>query len=112
LKRNVWQEICWNNTFFKLVLCPLPAYVVGWRYFVVCVLGWFFCSVAGAFVGCVFLRLFSTLCVSLRLFASSIDSFDLIGSFRITTAKTYRERKNLETEPVGNQMFYVLYVFS
>jgi len=55
----------------------LPAFVVGWRCFVLYVLGWFSCSVGGAFAGCVFLRLFSTLFDSLRLFASSIDSFRL-----------------------------------
>ena len=72
----------------QLGVVSLPAYVVGWRCFVLCVLGWFFCSVVGAFAGCVFLRLFSTLFDSLRLLASSIDSFDLINSYRITTAKT------------------------
>ena len=61
----------------QIGVVPLPAYVVGWRYFVLCVLGWLFSSVVGAFAGCVFLRLFSTLFDSLRLFASSIDSFRL-----------------------------------
>jgi len=41
-------------------------------------------------------RLFASPCVFLRL---QMSLFDLTDSFRITTAKTYSERKNLETEP-------------
>ena len=44
---------------------------------------------------CVSFRLFASPCVSLR---PQLTLFDLTDSLHITTAKTYSERKNLETE--------------